>query len=254
MLKVYKEKGITPLELLNNLREKFPDLKTTTLSYAGRLDPMAEGEMLILVGKEENQNRKKYLNFDKTYEAEILFGFATDTFDILGMIEKIDYEATEAVTSKNLRKTLDKIKTIQEIEYPAFSSKRVQGKALFEWKKSGQINKIKIPKRQVKIKKCKLIETQEINGEDLLEYLENSINKVQGNFRQKQVLTKWKNSMVNLSPNLKKLSFKVAKLKFKVTSGTYIRTLSQLIGQDLDVPTTLLNLKRIKIHNPKFFF
>jgi tRNA U55 pseudouridine synthase TruB len=91
---------------------------------------MAEGEMLIMVGKEENQNRQKYLKYDKTYEAHILFGFETDTHDILGLIQN-SIESSESVnlqnsdesensekinlSSKEVKKILKNIKKIKQI-------------------------------------------------------------------------------------------------------------------------------------------
>ena len=70
-LTIYKNEGETPLECLERFRVEQPIYKDAVLSYAGRLDPMAEGVMLVLVD-EENKNREKYLSLDKTYEVEIL--------------------------------------------------------------------------------------------------------------------------------------------------------------------------------------
>jgi tRNA U55 pseudouridine synthase TruB len=46
MVQINKNVGETPLELLERLRRERPELAQETLSYAGRLDPMAEGVML----------------------------------------------------------------------------------------------------------------------------------------------------------------------------------------------------------------
>jgi hypothetical protein len=64
MILIDKRVGETPLQLINRIRIEMPKLKNERLSYAGRLDPMAEGQMLILVG-DENNNRDKYLGLDK---------------------------------------------------------------------------------------------------------------------------------------------------------------------------------------------
>ena len=65
VLTVYKKRGETPLQALNRLRKEAPKLENEILSYAGRLDPLAEGLMLVLIG-EANKKREKYLNLDKT--------------------------------------------------------------------------------------------------------------------------------------------------------------------------------------------
>ena len=53
------------------------------MTYAGRLDPMASGLLIVLAG-EETKNKEKYLNLDKEYLFEVLFGFKTVTYDFLG--------------------------------------------------------------------------------------------------------------------------------------------------------------------------
>ena len=74
-IKIYKPIGITPLQLIkkykreNNIKEK--------ISFAGRLDPMAHGEMVLLKG-DECKKQDSFCGKDKIYEFEILYGFTTD--------------------------------------------------------------------------------------------------------------------------------------------------------------------------------
>jgi tRNA U55 pseudouridine synthase TruB len=66
---IHKHIGETPLEALERFRrmqiEKETDLDSkrnwqiVPMTYAGRLDPMAEGELLILIG-DECRNKEKY--------------------------------------------------------------------------------------------------------------------------------------------------------------------------------------------------
>ena len=81
---IHKPLGISPLDTIKTLKENHPELKGEKMTYAGRLDPMAEGVLLILAGKTVYE-KEKYLKLDKEYEGEILFGFETDTYDILGL-------------------------------------------------------------------------------------------------------------------------------------------------------------------------
>jgi tRNA U55 pseudouridine synthase TruB len=74
------------LEVLENFKEENPKYKEIKFAYAGRLDPMAEGQLLILVG-DTCKERDKYLNLDKEYEFEILLGLKSDTKDLLGLAE-----------------------------------------------------------------------------------------------------------------------------------------------------------------------
>ena len=84
---VFKPIGISPLDAIKTLKEKYPELKDEKMTYAGRLDPLAEGVLLILAGNAVHE-KEKYLKLDKEYEGEILFGFTTDTYDILGLPKK----------------------------------------------------------------------------------------------------------------------------------------------------------------------
>ena len=86
LLVLNKREGETPLEALENWRLKHKKYKDVKMTYAGRLDPMASGLLVILAG-EETKNKEKYLGLDKEYEFEVLFGFSTDTYDILGKIQ-----------------------------------------------------------------------------------------------------------------------------------------------------------------------
>ena len=94
---LYKPKGFTPLELVkkykkdNNIKGK--------VCFAGRLDPMAHGKMILLV-KEECKLMNSYCNLNKTYEFIVLFGVKTDTYDLLGKILETNFE-------KNISKQLD---------------------------------------------------------------------------------------------------------------------------------------------------
>ena len=140
MLIINKKIGETPLEVLNNYKKtlKEDDLyeltekknkKKIKFSYAGRLDPMARGKMIILRGL-ECKNQDLYCDLDKEYEFEILFNFKTDTYDILGLLEKytsINYsKIDDYLISENIRKYIG----IYNQEYPPYSSYCINGKPL----------------------------------------------------------------------------------------------------------------------------
>ena len=82
---VEKEIGQTPLEVVTRYKQEHPEYANTPIAYAGRLDPMAHGQLLLLVG-EACKERDKYLGLDKEYVFEILLGFDSDTHDILGLV------------------------------------------------------------------------------------------------------------------------------------------------------------------------
>src|SRR3989344_725904 len=84
VLNIYKKAGETPLEVINCLKLRCPEYKSVKITYAGRLDPLAKGAIILLAGNAIHK-KENYLKLDKEYEAEILLGFETDTYDVLGL-------------------------------------------------------------------------------------------------------------------------------------------------------------------------
>lgn len=264
---IYKNIGETPLEALEKMRQSEPVLKEETLSYIGRLDPMAEGEMIVLVGKEENQKRDEYLNFDKEYVAEFLVGFATDTGDLLGLVQKSSADKTAAANNKDeiFQKNLiekitilpEKLSQITHQKFPWFSSKHVFGRALFDWFKAGQQEEIERPSKQIKIYNVELIGDadnnffKKITSTKLQNYLTDNINKVKGDFRQSEILEKWQGILQTVDSPTAEFpvsEFPIFTLKLKVSTGTYIRGLTEEIEKELGAPVVLFSLKRSKIY------
>ena len=137
---LYKNIGETPLHVLDNLRKKDIFFKDKKLTYAGRLDPMAEGLLLVLSG-EECKRKEYYVNLDKEYEFEILIGFKTDSKDVLG-ISKYDSKKLENISSDEIKEKLKNFTGKQKMKYPIFSSKTVKGKPLFQYALENKINEI----------------------------------------------------------------------------------------------------------------
>lgn len=75
---IYKRIGETPLEAMEKARFNHPEWEKLPMTYAGRLDPVAEGLLLVLAG-EDCKEKDKYLDLTKEYELSVLFGFETDT-------------------------------------------------------------------------------------------------------------------------------------------------------------------------------
>src|SRR6185436_8316630 len=84
VLRLCKNLGETPLACIERFRSERPEYAKTNMTYLGRLDPMAEGLLLVLAGN--TKDKQQYLDSDKAYEFEVLWGFETDTYDILGLV------------------------------------------------------------------------------------------------------------------------------------------------------------------------
>ena len=242
VLKLFKEEGETPLETIERFRRENPDYKKEKMTYAGRLDPMAEGILLVLVG-EECKNKEKYLGLDKEYEFEILWGFKTDTYDILGLSKKGEKKLSVEEKKKKILKNFSFLEGKFKQKYPPYSSMTVKGKQLHQWAREGKLDEIKIPEKKVEIYEMNFLGNREISGNKLFAEIKKRISKVQGNFRQKEILEKWKKNFEN---NLKD-SFLVSKFRVKCSSGTYVRGIVNELGNKIGEGALAFNIKRTKL-------
>ena len=248
---LYKEIGKTPLELINDI--KSIDYKNNNddknnnnkYCYAGRLDPMARGQMIILKNL-ECKNVNHYINKDKEYEFEILLGYKTDTFDILGLIQNYFPNKIQKIENFNLTKYIG----IQEQYYPPYSSIIVKKKPLWLWSKENRLNEIEIPKRNINIYSLEYLDFYKINDNvELFNLIKNKIYKLQPNnfkkFRVKDIINKWENILLK-KQNFNNNKIYIYKFRSKVSSGTYIRTLVNRLGEDLGFNSLAFDIHRTK--------
>lgn len=237
----YKPLGWTPLQCLDNLRKKNLDLQNTKLAYAGRLDPMAEGLLLILVG-EECKERDAYQSLAKTYDFEVLFGFASDTYDILGLVQEQNEGEGENL-EKKIRDTLPHLIGTFHQPYPPYSSARVNGKALFSWSRENRLDEITIPSKEVTVYSLRYDTTSWVTVNDLRDEIQKRVEMVNGDFRQGEILKQW--DCVLRKTTIQ--SYPIASFSVDCSSGTYIRSLAQTIGQKIGIPALAWSIKRTKI-------
>lgn len=144
-----KPRGITSRDLVNEVGKK---LGTKKVGHLGTLDPMAEGLMIIAVGK---ALRVSYLleGLDKEYTASAEFGFETDTLDAEGQVlRKEEYFITKDI----LEQVLSSFNKTYLQEVPIYSAKKVKGKKLYEYARKGI--KVDLPTTKVTISNLKLLE------------------------------------------------------------------------------------------------
>lgn len=243
---VEKKVGETPLEALERFRES-PEGHAlglndqTKLTYAGRLDPMAEGQLLVLIG-DECKHKDKYLGLDKEYEVDILFGIETDSYDSLGLprlIPAMGDGAVQALKELDYGKYAGKF--IQE--YPAFSSKSVAGKQLHEWARIGEVPE-EMPTKKVEIYEIEKLSENIMWADTLLNMLKRRIERVRrkNDFRQNEIMEAW-DLMLSESDAI----FTVHRIRVKCSSGTYMRSLAHRIGKDVGTGAFALRINRTKI-------
>jgi len=241
---LYKKEGETPLQCLDRFRLESPEYKDAVLSYVGRLDPMAEGVLVVVVG-EENKNREKYLGLDKVYEVDVLFGVETDTGDILGKVPCSILQTLYTDTMSDIVATLKSFVGPFIQKYPHYSSRPVKGKPLFWWAREGRLGEIEIPEKTSEIYDITLLKQYSLSGKEILKQVEERIEKVSGDFRQQEIIDSWKEVLLK---NLQQ-DFLLITMEVSCSSGTYMRTLSEEIAKKLGTTAIAWKIKRLKVAN-----
>lgn len=244
---IEKRLGETPLQALESFRDSDASLQGVPLTYAGRLDPMAEGKLLVLIG-DECKKRAMYDSLDKEYEFEILLGYKSDTGDILGLAEGAPH--TKTYTERDIQSALYFFIGEHAFPYPAFSSKTVQGVPLFQYALEGKLQNIDIPSAKVHIYTLSYRGKRVISKQELLQEVKQKINHLRvetnerlgSDFRKPQILERWQESIGREEGECEVLRFRVT-----ASSGTYVRTLAFQIAEKLGMLGLAYSIHRTKI-------
>ncbi|MCD6539265.1 MAG: tRNA pseudouridine(55) synthase TruB [Candidatus Omnitrophica bacterium] len=149
---VNKPQGLTSHDIVDVVRKK---LGIRRVGHAGTLDPLAEGLLIILVGR-ATKLFPKFSSLDKQYEATLRLGVSTDTGDSGGRI--IRSEDLGEVTFEKIEAAFKKFEgEILQSPHP-FSALRYRGKRLYQLARQGKL--VNIAPRRVKIFSLKIIKIE----------------------------------------------------------------------------------------------
>ena len=236
VIEVYKNIGETPLEAVRRFKRENREYADEKMTYAGRLDPMAEGLLVLLAGSAVYE-KESYTELDKTYEFDVLLGVSTDTGDVLGIIQNVNSFSFDEDKFVSSLKTFE---GVQIQEYPMYSSKTVDGMPL--WKNARDGWKLEnIPTHEIEIYTLGYLSYIDISAPQVLSSVLGRIDMIKGDFRQEEIKNSWEK-------NLNKARvFTVVKVRASVSSGTYIRVLAESIGKKLGIPALAFSIKRTSI-------
>ena len=128
---VDKPQGWTSQDVTAKLRGVF---KTRRIGHGGTLDPMATGVLPVFVGR-GTRGVEFFEHAEKTYEAVLQLGIATDTEDITGTVLE---EKPVAVTEAEFLAILEQFRgEIQQIP-PMYSALKVNGQKLCDLARKGK--------------------------------------------------------------------------------------------------------------------
>ena len=235
----------TPGEMAEKIKK---EMNLKKISYCGKLDPMSRGIMLFLTN-EMCKKQDLYLKMDKIYEFEILFGFKTDTYDILGLIDKV--EKIENNNLFNIEKIIEFTNNLvgkHEQKFPPYSSicvanKEGLRKPLWWWSKNNRLDEIIMPSKKIEIYSMNFLKNEKRKFREILPIIVERISKVNGDFRQKKILEIWKK---HYDKNKEK-EFHILRFKTEVSSGTYIRSIIQKIAKKFNTSAIAFDINRKKI-------
>lgn len=207
------------------------------MAYAGRLDPMASGKLLVLIG-EECKRQQEYHGLDKEYRFEVLFGVNSDSGDVLGVVAA---EASGALTGEIT------------LSYPRFSSKTVHGKPLHTWAVEGRLHEINIPSYTAMVYTLTL---DSLRTEPFTTVHEHALQKINslppvteqskaiGNdFRRADVRASWQHT----AHTHRDAVLSIATFTCIGSSGLYMRTLAETIAQHIGTTGLAFSIHRSTI-------
>ncbi len=239
--KIYTE---TLAETLDRFRDEQPEYQDEKVTYAGRLDPMAEGLLILLTGDDVHK-KDEYLGLDKIYEVDFIFGPETDTYDILGLVETDSKKILTIDESKLIAQINENIGEFDQ-KYPVYSSKPVDGKPLFMWAREGRLNEIIIPTKKCEIFTIELLENKNIPLDTFRDELISNISQVIGDFRQDEIIQTWKSYFSEI---IEGKDITIYSLRIHASSGTYMRSLIHRLGKQMNIPACTVKIKRVNIGN-----
>lgn len=246
-----KPVGQTPLQTVEFWRlRQGAEYRDVPLAYAGRLDPMASGKLLILIG-EECKVQEKYHGLDKTYLFSVLFGASSDSGDVLGLITE---SGAQIVTSTKLETQTPRLAGDVELPYPIYSSRTVHGKPLHTWALENRLSEITIPTKRSTIYTLDLEKVETMTRTEIYVKASTKIDslppvtdpkKALGNdFRRPQVRETWQAFRENGGPEDR---FTIATFRCTASSGTYMRTLAEEIAKVVNTTGLAFSIHREEI-------
>ncbi|OGC58651.1 tRNA pseudouridine(55) synthase TruB [candidate division WWE3 bacterium RIFOXYD2_FULL_43_10] len=203
ILNIFKPKNWTSFDVVAKVRGV---LKVKKAGHAGTLDPLAGGVLVVLTG-DDTKKQAKFMEMEKEYVAEIVFGAKSPTYDLEVL--------PTLVTTPDSAETFEKIKEILplftgEIEQiiPPYSAKKVEGKPMYKLARQG-------------LEMVEQRKTVTISSIDVMEQKSCELNTDKG---------------VAVLP--------CVTLRIKCSSGTFVRSLAHELGEKLKTGGILVSLVR----------
>lgn len=147
---VNKPKGISSNGLLNKIRKL---AKTKKVGHGGTLDPLAQGVLVVAIGRESTKKLTESIKGEKEYLAEIHFGATSTTDDEEG--ERTTIEIQKIPDLDNIIQVIKSFEGEILQRPPIYSALKIKGKPAYKYAREGKV--IDLLPRSVFIKKIEII-------------------------------------------------------------------------------------------------
>ena len=151
---INKPKGITSHDVIDYLRKVTGIRK---IGHSGTLDPLANGLLIIGIGRESTRQLEKFLKLPKTYLAEIFLGQERDTDDAEGKIIS-EKKNLQPFPVEKIKKTLSKFLGEQKQIPPKFSAIKIKGRKAYQLARRKKA--FQLPPRKITIFQIDLLKYQ----------------------------------------------------------------------------------------------
>lgn len=132
LLVVDKPAGLTSHDIVDRLRRRW---RVPRMGHGGTLDPMATGVLLLLIGR-ATKSADTLLGLDKSYEAVVTLGVATDTQDTEGRV--LERRPVPPLTKEAVDAACAPLRGEIEQLVPAYSAVRFGGRRGYELARAGE--------------------------------------------------------------------------------------------------------------------
>ena len=255
---LWKPYGITSNYFIDTLKQTN---KYSKICYAGRLDPLAQGMMLILTD-ENVKNMSINLKHNKTYKFDIILGLSTSSSDIAGNIINDVNVATNNTPDYNevffKNKLKEFIHTYNNQNYPNVSSfvikHEIFGRKPLWWFAKNNIS-VNIPNKNIDILDYKIFNITTVSSH---EFYNNAITRLQTITNNKTIDELNINDYINVYKNKinscdcdcnSKETYKIKiTAELSVTSGFYIRQFCSDFGNYINIPAIAFDITRTNIY------